>query len=177
MKNFKVGDTVVHCVRGAGVVVGVEERQWRESSEMYYRIQLLNTPKSRLLIPASAAEEIGLRHPIAQSKLGQVWRVLLADPRTLPTDHKERYALLAAKLNAGDVLQVAEVVRDMTWRQRHKGRLTMRGKQMYEDGMMRLAGEIAVVQNIELTDAETEIRTKLDGSFSPGTAPQGYRTS
>jgi RNA polymerase-interacting CarD/CdnL/TRCF family regulator len=91
----------------------------------------------------------------------------------LPTDHKERYALLAAKLNARDVLQVAEVVRDMTWRRRHKGRLTIRGTQLYEDGMMRLAAEIAVVQNIELTDAETEIRTKLDGSLSPCTTPQG----
>jgi CarD family transcriptional regulator len=168
--NFKAGDAVVHRVRGAGVVLGVEERQWRGSSEMYYRIQLLNSPKSRLMIPASAAEEIGLRHPIPQSKLKQVWRVLLADPGMLPTDHKERYALLAAKLSARDVLRVAEVVRDMAWRQRDKGRLTMRGKQMYENGMMRLAGEIAVVQDIELIDAETEIREKLDSSFSPGTA-------
>ena len=168
--NFKAGDAVVHRVRGAGVVVGVEERQWRGSSEMYYRIQLLNSTKSRLMVPASAAEKIGLRHPIPQSKLEQVWRVLLAHPRTLPTDHKERYALLAAKLSARDVLRVAEVVRDMAWRRRHRGRLTMRGTQMYEDGMMRLAGEIAVVQHIELIDAETEIRNKLDGSFSPGTS-------
>jgi len=171
--GFKVGDVVVHCVRGAGEVVGVEERQWRGSSEMYYRIQLLCSPNSRVLIPASAAEEIGLRHAIPQSKLERVWRVLLADPRTLPTDHRERYALLAAKLNARDVLQVAEVVRDVAWRRWYKGHLTMRDTQMYDDGMMRLAGEIAVVQQIELTDAETEIRTKLDGSFSPGTPSQG----
>jgi RNA polymerase-interacting CarD/CdnL/TRCF family regulator len=171
--SFKTGDAVVHRIRGAGVVIGVEERQWRGSSEMYYRIQLLNTPKSRLLIPTSAAEEIGLRHPISQSKLELVWRVLRADPGMLPNDHKERYALLAAKLDARDVLQVAEVVRDMAWRRRHKGRLSMRGKQLYEDGMMRLAGEIAVVQDIRLTDAEAEIQTKLDDSFSTGTAPQG----
>jgi CarD family transcriptional regulator len=173
MMNFKAGDAVVHRVRGAGVVVGVEERQWRGSSQMYYRIQLLSSPKSRLMIPTSTAEEIGLRHAISQSKLEQVWRVLLVHPRTLPTDHEERYALLAAKLNARDVLQVAEVVRDMAWRQRHKGHLTRRGKQLYDDGMMRLAGEIAVVQDIKLIDAEAEIRRKLDSSFSPGTAPQG----
>jgi RNA polymerase-interacting CarD/CdnL/TRCF family regulator len=75
MMNFEAGDAVVHCVRCAGVVVGFEERQWRGSSEMYYRIKLLNSPTSRLMIPASAAEEIGLRHPIPQSKLEQVWRV------------------------------------------------------------------------------------------------------
>jgi CarD family transcriptional regulator len=165
MMNFKAGDAVVHRIRGAGVVIGVEERQWRGSNEMYYRIQLLNSPNCRLMIPASAAEEIGLRHPISQSKLKQVWCVLLGDPRTLPTDHKERYELLVAKLDTRDVLQLAEVVRDMAWRQRHKGRLTTRGKRIYEDGITRLAGEIAVVQEIELVDAEAEIREKLDSSF------------
>lgn len=175
--SFKAGDTVIHPIRGAGVVIGVEERQWRGRSEMYYRIQLLSSPESRLLIPTSFAEEIGLRHVIPQSKLEQVWGVLLADPGTLPTDHEERYALLGAKLNTGDVLQVAEVVRDMAWKQRNKGHLTMRGKQMYNDGMMLLAGEIAIVQDVERTDAEAEIRTKLNSSFSPSTAPQGQKTS
>lgn len=172
MMSFKAGDAVVHRVRGAGVVIGTVERQWRGNSETYYRIQLLNSPNCRLMIPASAAEEIGLRHPISRSKLEQVWGVLLADPGTLPTDHKERYELLAARLDTRDVLQLAEVIRDMAWRQWHRGRLTTRGKQIYEDGMMRLAGEIAVVQEIDLVDAETEIRTKLDGSFSPSTATQ-----
>jgi RNA polymerase-interacting CarD/CdnL/TRCF family regulator len=93
--------------------------------------------------------------------------VLLADPGTLPADHEERYALLGTKLNTGDVLKVAEVVRDMAWRQRHKGHLTKRGKKMYDDGMMLLAGEVAIVKDVKLTDAEAEIRTKLDSSFSP----------
>jgi CarD family transcriptional regulator len=172
MTSFKTGDAVVHRVRGAGVVIGTVERQWRGSSETYYRIQLLNSPNCRLMIPASAAEKIGLRHPIPRSKLKQVWAVLLADPRTLPTNHRERHELLAAKLNTRDILRLAEVIRDLAWRQRHRGRLTTRGKQMYKDGMMRLAGEIALVQEIELADAQTEIRTKLDGSFSPGTAPK-----
>jgi CarD family transcriptional regulator len=173
MMSFKAGDAVVHRVRGAGVVVGIVERQWRGHNETYYRIQLLDSPNCTLMIPVSAAEEIGLRHPISRSKLEQVWGVLLAGPTTLPTDHRERYKLLAARLDTRDVLQLAEVIRDMAWQKWHRGRLTTRGKQIYEDGMRRLAGEIAVVQEIDLVDAETEIRTKLDSSFSPDTAAQG----
>jgi CarD family transcriptional regulator len=167
MMSFKVGDVIVHSVRGAGVVLGLEERGFRGGREMFYRIQLVSSPQSRLLIPESAAEEIGLRHAISQSKLEQVWGVLLAAPSVLPTDHRERYELLTAKLNTRDVLQVAEVVRDVGWRRRRRGGLTTRDTQMYNDGMMRLAGEIAIVQDIELGDAETEIEGKLDRSFSP----------
>jgi RNA polymerase-interacting CarD/CdnL/TRCF family regulator len=81
--------------------------------------------------------------------------------------------LLTAKLNTRDVLQVAEVVRDVRWRRRRTGGLTTRDTQMYNDGMMRLAGEIAVVQDIELVDAEAEIEGKLDSSFSPEAVAKG----
>jgi CarD family transcriptional regulator len=159
---FETGDPIVHPVRGAGVVERVEERKWRGSVNLYYRIKLLGQPASSLMIPISTAEAIGLRRAILCSNLSQVWRVLCADPRTLPTNHKERYQVLEGKLHAGDILKVAAAVRDMTWRQRQEGQLTTRGKQMYEEGMMLLAGEIAASQDIDLMDAETQIRTRLN---------------
>ncbi len=164
---FKAGDAIVHPVRGAGVVVCIEERQWRGSKNQYYRIKLLSQPTSSLMIPISAAETLGLRRAIPQSKLKQVWRVLRADPGSLPADHKERYQMLEDKLHAGDVLQVAEAMRDMTWRRQKEGNLTTRGKRMYEEGMMLLAGEIAAAQDIDLTDAEAQVRDRLMENLSP----------
>ncbi len=166
---FEAGDAIVHPVRGAGVVVRVEERQWRGNSEPYYRIRLLGQPGTSLMIPIRAAETRGLRRAIPRSELNQVWRVLRANPGTLPTDHKERYKLLEDKLHTGDVFQVAEVVRDMTWRQQREGSLTTIGKQRYEEGMKILAGEIAAVQGVDLDDAEAQVRAKLRESLSPTT--------
>jgi CarD family transcriptional regulator len=166
---FKAGDAIVHPVRGAGVVVRVEERQWRGSSDLYYRIRLLGQPTTKLMIPTGAAETIGLRRAIPRSKLKQVWRVLRAAPETLPTDHKKRYRLLEDKLHAGNVFQVAEVVRDMAWRQQQEGSLTTIGKRRYEEGMKILAGEIAAVQGVDLDDAEAQIRARLSESLSPTT--------
>jgi CarD family transcriptional regulator len=160
--KFKTGDAIVHPVRGAGVIVRVEERQWRGSKSLYYRIKLLGQPSSSLMIPISTAETIGLRRAIARSNLSRVWSVLCANPETLPTDHKERYQVLEDQLHAGDVLKVAEAVRDMTWRQQQEGRLTTRGKQMYIEGMMLLAGEVAASQSIDLKDAEAQIQAKLN---------------
>jgi len=167
---FKAGDAIIHPVRGAGVVVRVEKRQWRGSNTLYYRIELLGQPGTSLMIPISAAETLGLRRVIPRSKLDRVWRVLRAAPRTLPANHKERYKLLDDKLHTGDVFQVAEAVRDMTWRQQREGSLTTIGKQRYEEGMKILAGEIAAVQGVDLNDAEAQVRTKLRESLSPTTA-------
>jgi RNA polymerase-interacting CarD/CdnL/TRCF family regulator len=91
---FKAGDAIIHPVRGAGVVIRVEKRQWRGNSDLYYRIKLLGQPSTRLMIPVSAAETLGLRRVIPRSKLSKVWRVLRATPKTLPDNHKKRYELL-----------------------------------------------------------------------------------
>ena len=170
VKMFKTGDAIVHPFRGAGFVVRIEERQWRGNNNLYYRIKLLGGhPSSSLMIPVSTAKTIGLRRAIQQSNLNRVWRVLCADPGILPTNHKERYQVLEDKLHTGDVLKVAGAVRDMTWRRQREGSMTTRGKQMYDKGMMLLAGELAASQDISVTDAEAQIRAKLDESMLPAT--------
>jgi CarD family transcriptional regulator len=166
---FEAGDAIVHPVRGAGVVEQVEERQWRGSNDLYYRIKLLGQPGTKLMVPTSAVEELGLRHAIPQSKLTKVWRVLQAFPNTLPGDHKARYKLLEGKLHTGDIFQVAEVVRDMAWRQQRKGHLNTVGKRRYDEGIRMLAGEIAAVQGVELSNAEAQIHARLQESLSSTT--------
>jgi CarD family transcriptional regulator len=163
---FKAGDAIVHPIRGAGVVERVEERHWRGSDDLYYRINLLNQPGTKLMVPTGAAEALGLRRAIPLSELNKVWHVLLAIPNELPTKHKIRYQLLDDKLHTGDVFQVAEVVRDMAWRRQRKGHLTITGKRKYEEAISILAGEIAAVQDSDMDDAEAQIQAKLVESLS-----------
>jgi RNA polymerase-interacting CarD/CdnL/TRCF family regulator len=68
------------------------------------------------------------------------------------------------------VFQVAEVVRDMAWRQEREGRLTTVGRRIYEEGITLLAGEIAAVQDVDVADAETQVTARLGESLSPATA-------
>ncbi|RLC63097.1 MAG: hypothetical protein DRI48_08820 [Chloroflexi bacterium] len=159
---FEPGDAIIHPMRGAGIVVQIEERQWQGNDALYYRIKLIGQPGTSLMVPVSAAEEIGLRRAITQSELKNVWRVLRADPETLPADHKTRYKLLEDKLHTGDALRVAEAVRDMAWRKKRQGSLTTMGKRIYREGLTILAGEIAATQGDELANAEAQIRAKLE---------------
>ncbi|RLC67789.1 MAG: hypothetical protein DRI48_01375 [Chloroflexi bacterium] len=158
---FQIGDPVVHPVRGAGVVTGIEELQRHGKIKAYYRIKLLGQTRTSLMIPVEGAAAKGLRRAIQQSKLNRVRRVLCADPQRLPANHKARYELVKSKLRTGDLLQVAEAVRDMAWRQRREGSLNTRGKRIYKRGIKLLAGEIAVALGVELDAGEAQVRKWL----------------
>ncbi len=165
--KFKVGDAIIHPIRGAGIVERVEERQWRGKNDLYYRIKLMNHQSTNLMVPINVAEDIGLRRAIPASKLNQVWHVLGDDPIRLPNDHKARYKLLKEKLHTGDVFQVAEVVRDMAWRQQREGRLNTVGKRIYERSIKLLAGEIAATQGTDMVNAEARVRDRVKKYLTP----------
>jgi CarD family transcriptional regulator len=161
MSRFKVGDAVVHPLRGAGVVTAVEERELRGDSDEYYSIEMMGVPTTKLIVPTDAAEEVGLRRAISRSRLRRLWRVLKGEPDALPTDHKKRYEQLRGKLSGGDTYEVAETVRDIAWREVEEGRLTTVDRRLYDEGMNLLAGEVAAVEGIEMSAAEKEIGARL----------------
>jgi len=159
---WKVGDTVIHPAYGAGVVIDIKELEFLgNKSKPYYSIELLSQPATVVMVALRNAEKVGLRAPVPQSKLSQLWRVLHADPRSLPSDHKERYALLKDKLHGGDVFQIAEALRDLAWKKEQKGGLTTEGKRLYEQAMRFLSAEIASTQGSDLSTTEVQISSML----------------
>ena len=158
--KFATGDAIVHPVRGAGVVERIVERTWQGNAESYYRIRLLGQSGTMLMIPTSVTEKLGIRCALSRSAMKQLWRILLATPRRLPDRYKELRYLLQGKLGTGDIFQVAEAVRDMAWRQRET-HLSATIKQLYEEGIRLLVGEIAATQDIEFADADMQFRARL----------------
>ena len=164
---FKVGDTVVHPGYGAGVVTDVKEMAFLGNErKRYYSIELLSQPETTVMIAVRNEEKIGLRSPISQSKLKRLWRILRAGPRTLPSDHNKRYALLKEKLHDGDILEIAKVLRDLAWRRENRRSLTTRGKRLYEESLELLASEVAGAQGSEFDIAEAQIADRLAASIA-----------
>ena len=158
--KFATGDAIVHPTRGAGAVERIVERTWQGNAESYYRIRLLGQSGTMLMIPTSVTEKLGIRCALSRSAMKQLWPILLATPRRLPDRYKELRYLLQGKLGTGDIFQVAEAVRDMAWRQRET-HLSATIKQLYEEGIRLLVGEIAATQDIEFADADTQFRARL----------------
>jgi CarD family transcriptional regulator len=162
---FKTGDAVVHPLRGAGVITGFKEFSNNGRETRYYKIKLFDAAQTRLMIPIEQAEERGLRLATPRSDLGEVWDVLEEDPNTLAKNHRTRYKKIEDKLQTGDILQVAEAVRDISWRRRKEDNLTVKGRRLYKRAMRLLAGEVAASQGIDLETAQNKIRTHLRDSF------------
>jgi CarD family transcriptional regulator len=159
---FQVGDRIVHPSYGVGTVTEIKERHTLGPGKRYYSIELLDQPETVVMVPVGAEERMGLRPPVAEAKLGRVWRVLRGDPTQLPKNHDRRCALLDEKLGSGEIVKVAEAVRDLAWRREKRRRFTIRGKRLYDRGMALLAGEVASVQESDLEDAEILISEVLD---------------
>jgi len=158
---FHVGDAVVHPIRGAGIVTDIEELERQEGDKSYYRIKLLAKPGTKVMVPVNAAEEHGVREVISTVKLEHVWSVLTESPEKLPQHYKKRRRVIKERLRTGDILTIAETLRDLAWRRQRKGSLNYRDRLLYQKGTNLLAGEIAAAQEIDLEEAKTKIWEKI----------------
>lgn len=160
---FKIGDKVIHPSHGAGIVTEIKQLGFfGRKNKPYYSIELLSEPGTVVMVPVRDAGKVGLRHPISASQLTRVWKRLRAAPNALPSDHKERYSLVQTRIEEGDLLEIAAVLRDLWWKDYRVRKLTTEGKRLYAKGMRLLASEIAVVQDSELAEAEARISETLD---------------
>lgn len=159
---FAVGDTVVHPSYGAGVVVNIRAlHTLGRDGKRYYSIRLLSQPETTVMVPLEDEEKAGLRLPMGRARLERLWTILRGDPTELPSDYNKRYVMLKEKVETGDMLEIARVLRDLAWRREARRSLTTRGKRLYETGMELLASEVAGAQGRDYDAAQAEISAQL----------------
>ena len=163
---FQIGDAVIHRDYGPGRVINIEQVSCLGAGKRYYEIELLDETGTQVWVPVSDAEKAGVRAPVSVARLKQMWRALSARPEPLPQEHKERYAQIDPKLHSGDPIQLAEALRDLAWRRWQVGKLTERGKRLYEHAIKKLAGELAVILDKGVQAAQAQISQRLNSSLS-----------
>ena len=164
--TYQIRDAVVHPNYGTGVITEIKKRHIYGQGKRYYSIDLLGQPGTTVMVPVGKEESVGLRRPIPKNRLSRLWRILRAKPEALPTDHKQRYAVIREKIQDCDFFQIAEAVRDLAWRRDEKRNLTIVGKRLYETGLELLASELAAVLDSDVDTAETQIAERLQASIA-----------
>ena len=154
---YQVGEAVVHPGHGPGKVIGIEKLLCLGKDGRYYKIKLLGEAEMFVWVPVQEAEDKGVRCPVPRSRLSEIWRCLGAEPETLPSDHQKRYAYLREKIENGDVLQIAEALRDLRWKDHHVRSLTINGKKLYDKGIELLSAEMALVQGRDPEVVENQL--------------------
>ena len=116
---FKVGDKIVYPMHGAGVIETIEERSILDEKQSYYIIKMPGEVK--VMVPTSKAEEIGVRNIIDKGSADKVIGILEQDETEMDKNWNKRYRDNMDKMKSGDIYEIADVVRNLSFKQKEKG--------------------------------------------------------
>ena len=154
---FKVGDKVVYPHHGAGTVVKKESREVLGQKREYLTIKILHNDMT-VNVPTENAEKVGLRQVIDEEMVNVVVTALTGDGTQMPKNWNRRFKHNRDKMKTGDILELAEVVRNLSLRDREKG-LSTGEKQMFVKAKKILASELMYAKAMD----EEEAAEWLDG--------------
>ncbi len=137
---FDVGDKVVYPHHGAGTIVSKDVKLVLGEKREYLTIKILHNEMT-VNVPVDNAEKVGLRGVIDQEMVDVVVKVLLGGSTEMPKNWNRRFKHNRDKMKTGDVLELAEVVRNLALRDHEKG-LSTGEKQMYVKAKKILASEL-----------------------------------
>ena len=155
--EFKVGDSVVYPAHGVGTIVNVETQEVAGYALEVYVITF-DHEKMTLRVPTKKAVTSGLR-PLAEGNVvSQALTTLKGRARVKRTMWSRRAQEYEAKINSGDLISIAEVVRDLH-RAENQPEQSYSERQLYESALDRMAREVAAIERID-RDAAIGILTK-----------------
>jgi CarD family transcriptional regulator, regulator of rRNA transcription len=157
--GFKPGDHIVYPAHGVGRVLGVE-KQTMAGIDLEVFVISFEQDKMTLRVPTGKARSCGMRALASSQVVNDALKTLQGRARIKRTMWSRRAQEYEAKINSGDLVSIAEVVRDL-----HRGgdqpEQSYSERQLYESALDRMARELAAVENIAREDAVEKLTTSL----------------
>ena len=160
--EFSAGDFVVYPTHGVGKVTGVEEQ---EIAGQKLKLFVISFEKERmtLRVPISKVKDSGLRKLSNRKIIDSALKTLKGKVRVKRTMWSRRAQEYEAKINSGDPVQIAEVVRDLH-RNADQPDQSYSERQMYQAALDRLARELAAVEKVEHEEAVEKLEKLLQAA-------------
>ena len=172
---YKVGDKVVYPHHGAGTVVKKEKREVLGEKREYLTIKILHNDMT-VNVPSENAEKVGLRKVIGEDMVKVVVKALTGGGTQMPKNWNRRFKHNRDKMKTGDILELAEVVRNLSLRDHEKG-LSTGEKQMFVKAKKILASELMYAKDMDEEEAAEWLDDVLVGSSANGTANGRKKTT
>ena len=144
---YKVGDKVVYPHHGAGTVVKKEKREVLGEKREYLTIKILHNDMT-VNVPSDNAEKVGLRKVIGEDMVKVVVKALTGGGTQMPKNWNRRFKHNRDKMKTGDILELAEVVQNLSLREHEKG-LSTGEKQMFVKAKKILASELMYAKDLD----------------------------
>jgi len=164
---YKVGDKVVYPHHGAGTVVKREKREVLGEKREYLTIKILHNDMT-VNVPSENAEAVGLRKVIGEDMVKVVVKALTGGGTQMPKNWNRRFKHNRDKMKTGDILELAEVVRNLSLRDSEKG-LSTGEKQMFVKAKKILASELMYAKDMDEEEAAEWLDGVLVGSANGST--------
>jgi CarD family transcriptional regulator len=166
--NFKVGELVVYPAHGVGRITNIEEQEIAGVKLELYIVDF-EKEKLRLKVPTNRAEQKGMRHLADRSLIEQAMKVIRGRARIKRTMWSRRAQEYDAKINSGDVIAVAEVIRDL-YRSDRQPEQSYSERQLFEQALARFARELAAVRKVDEDQCIRELEDFLARNAKRGAA-------
>ncbi len=157
--GFKPGEYIVYPAHGVGQVTAIEEQEIAGFKLELFVVSFAKE-KMTLRVPVAKVASVGMRKLTDSAGITKALDVLTGRARIKRTMWSRRAQEYEAKINSGDILAVAEVVRDL-YRSEAQPEQSYSERQLFETALARLVDEVAAVDGSTETEAMKRIETNL----------------
>lgn len=175
-RNFKVGEYIVYPSHGIGKVLEIENTKVLGQDFSCYLLYF-EKEKLTIKIPVQNASKVNLRPLVSKAQMEEVLSILRSGVKKLKGMWSRRAQEYEAKINSGDIMMLAEVLRDLT-RDVDDGERSYSERIIYETAVARLAAEYATIYNVSFEEARDKIvvtaKDKLGSSDKSASKDDGF---
>ena len=157
--GFKINEYIVYPAHGVGQILAIEDQEVAGYKLELFVINFIKD-KMTLRVPTAKVANVGMRKLSEPALVKKALETLKGRARVKRTMWSRRAQEYEAKINSGDIVAIAEVVRDL-YRSESQPEQSYSERQLYEAALDRLSREIAVVQHVTETEAVKEIESQL----------------
>lgn len=167
---FNVGDKVVYPMHGAGTIDSIDKKNILDEEVEYINISMPGGVK--VMVPSNQASKQGLRNIISQDEVEKVFCILETDETAMSDNWNKRYRDNMDKMKSGVIYEVADVVRNLSFKQKEKG-LSTGEKKMLNNAKQILVSELVLVEDTSSVEMEQLVDNKIDVSFKENRSEVG----
>ena len=160
---YNVGDKVVYPLHGAGIIDSIEEKEILGEKQSYYILKMPGEVK--VMVPTAKAEQQGIRNVIDKTEAEKVINVLEQDETEMEKNWNKRYRDNMDKMKSGNIYEIADVVRNLSFKQKEKG-LSTGEKKMLHNAKQILVSELVLAEHATIDEVEELVDNKINTSFA-----------
>jgi CarD family transcriptional regulator len=159
MNSFKIGDRIIYPNQGLAIIEDIQDELLYGERFQVYRVRILSN-NTLVMVPSANTEEIGIRPPIAEDSVEEIFKFLKKHQVAVSTDWKGRYKEHVSLMRSGTIFDMACVLKSLYFLSLTKT-LSFREKKMLEKVRELLIAEISEVSDLSLQKIEQKLSDTL----------------